>query len=318
MTAGKSRRDIHAEITDKLIKAIEAEPGNPVLPWRRAGGPLWMPMNALTNKAYNGVNVISLWVAAEAHQFSHPIWATYKQWNEMNAQVRGGEKASLVVFYKEYDAEPDPEREDDDGKRRVAKASYVFNCGQVDGYTPPAAPQRLGPIERIADVDRFLTNTGARVEHGGESAFYRRSTDTIHMPDEGLFIDTATMTCTEGYYAVLAHEHIHWVGAPHRLNREFGKRFGDHQYAAEELVAEIGSAFLAADLQFTQDTRPDHAQYLAHWLKLLKDDPKAIFTAAAKASQAVTYLKSLQRPEPEPPDRPGARVPSPPDPNPAP
>jgi antirestriction protein ArdC len=120
------------------------------------------------------------------------------------------------------------------------------------------------------------------------------------MPDEELFIDTATMTRSEGYYAVLAHEHIHWAGTEHRLNREFGKRFGDTQYAAEELVAEIGSAFLAAELQFTQDTRPDHAHYLAHWLRLLKDDPKAIFTAAAKASQAVTYLKNLQPPEPDP------------------
>jgi antirestriction protein ArdC len=275
-----------------------------VLPWRRSGGPLWIPFNALTQKAYNGVNVIALWVEAEARQFSHPIWATYKQWAELGAQVRKGEKAALVVFYKQYETEPDPDREDDDGKRRVAKASWVFNCAQVDGYTPPGEPERLGPIERIETVDRFLANTGARVEHGGESAFYRRSTDTIHMPDEGLFIDTATMTRSEGYYAVLAHEQIHWAGAEHRLNREFGKRFGDNQYAAEELVAEIGSAFLAAELQFTQDTRPDHAHYLAHWMRLLKDDPKAIFTAAAKASQAVNYLKSLQPQEPEPPMRP--------------
>jgi antirestriction protein ArdC len=117
------------------------------------------------------------------------------------------------------------------------------------------------------------------------------------------------MTRTEGYYATSAHEHLHWSGAAHRLNREFGKRFGDRATAAEELVAEIGAAFLAAELQFTQDTRPDHAQYLAHWMKLLKDDPKAIFTAAAKASQAVTYLKGLQ--PPEPPTRPPPTVPAP-------
>ena len=304
MTAAKSRRDIHAEITDQLIKAIETSPAKPLLPWRRSGGPLWVPVNALTHKAYNGVNIIALWIGAEARQFPAPIWATYKQWLELGAQVRKGAKASPVAFYKEYAAEPDPEREDDDGKRRVAKASHVFNCSQVEGYTPPGAPARLGPVERIAGVDRFLANTAAKVEHGGESAFYRQSTDTIHMPDEGLFVDTATMTRTEGYYAVLAHEHIHWCGAPHRLNREFGKRFGDQQYAAEELVAEIGAAFLAAELQFTQDTRPDHAQYLTQWLKLLKGDSRAIFTAAAKASQAVQYLKNLQPPAPEPPTGP--------------
>jgi antirestriction protein ArdC len=187
----------------------------------------------------------------------------------------------------------------------------VFNCNQVEGYTPPGVPARLGPVERIAGVDRFLANTAAKVEHGGESAFYHQSTDTIHMPDEGLFAGTATMTRAEGYYAVLAHEHIHWCGAPHRLNREFGKRFGDQAYAAEELVAEIGSAFLAAELQFTQDTRPDHAHYLAHWLKLVKDDPRAIFTAAAKASQAVQYLKNLQPPAPKPPTGPDQAATSP-------
>ena len=90
------------------------------------------------------------------------------------------------------------------------------------------------------------------------------------------------------------HELTHWTGPKHRLDREFGKRFGDAAYAAEELVAEIGSAFLCAELGITQDTRADHAQYLAQWLKLLKDDPRAIFTAAAKASQAVVYLKRLQ------------------------
>jgi antirestriction protein ArdC len=249
-TPAKSRRDIHAEITDELIRAIEADPAEPVMPWRRSGGPLWTPSNALTRKAYNGINIIALWVAAEVNAYPHPIWATYKQWQEMGAQVRGGEKSSPVVFFKEYDTAPDPEREDDDGKRRVARASHVFNCAQVDGYAPPAPPERLGPVERIAAVDRFLANLGAKVVHGGERAFYRISTDTIHMPDEGLFFDTATMTRTEGYYATVAHEAIHWCGAKHRLNREFGKRFGDHQYTLEELVALSGQSGRGLSGQF--------------------------------------------------------------------
>jgi len=296
----KPRRDVYAEITQKLISAIEQDPGKPVMPWRRAWGPLWMPVNALTKKPYNGINVVSLWVTAEAAQFSAPIWATYKQWSELGAQVRKGEKSSLVVFYKEYETDPDPTREDDDGKRRVARASFVFNAAQVEGYTVPGQPELLGPVERIERADRFLANTAARVEHGGDRAYYRPSTDTIHMPDEGLFIDTATMTRTEGYYATRAHETVHWTGAKHRLNREFGKRFADKAYAAEELVAEIGSAFLASELQITQDVRPDHAQYLAHWLELLKADPKAIFTAAARAAEAINHLKGLQPVEPEP------------------
>ena len=288
------RRDIHAEITGKLIAAIEADPGKPCMPWRRTGKPLFMPSNALTGNAYNGINIVSLWVAAECLGYTTPIWATYRQWSELDCQVRKGEKASLVVFYKEYESEPNPDNADDDGKRRVARASYVFNASQVDGYTMPDAPKPLGPVDRLEAVDRFIAATGARIEHGGDRAFYRPSTDHIQMPDEGLFCGTETMTRTEGYYATVTHELTHWSGAKHRLARDFGKRFGDHAYAAEELVAEIASAFLCSELGITQDTRADHAQYLAQWLKLMKGDSRAVFTAAAKASEAVAYLKRLQ------------------------
>lgn len=299
MTASKTtheRRDIHADITAKLIASIEADPGRPSLPWRRSSQPLFMPENALTKKPYNGINIVSLWVSAEAQGYATPVWATYRQWAELDAQVRKGEKASLVVFYKEYDTDPDPEVADDDGKRRVARASHVFNASQVDGYALPEAPEPLGPIERIREADRFFAATAARVIHGGDRAFYRPSTDTIHMPDETLFCGTETMTRSESYFAVLGHECMHWTGSQNRLDREFGKRFGDAAYAAEELVAEIGSAFLCSELGITQDTRADHAQYLAHWLKLLKSDSRTIFTAAAKASEAVAYLKKLQAP----------------------
>lgn len=290
------RRDIHAEITSQLIAAIESDPGRPSLPWRKSSSPLFMPENALTKKHYNGINVVSLWVAAELRGYEAPVWATYRQWAEIDCQVREGEKSSLVIFYKEYEAEPDADNADDDGKRRVARASYVFNASQVEGFSPPELPQPLGEIERIEAADHFIRNTGARIEHGGDRAFYRPSTDYIQMPDEDRFCGTDTMTRTEGYYAVLGHECIHWSGGEKRLAREFGKRFDDAAYAAEELVAEIGSAFLCAELGITQDTRPDHAQYLANWLQLLKSDNRAIFTAAAKASEAVAYLKKLQPP----------------------
>ena len=296
-TTTAPRRDIHAEITGKLIAAIEADPGRPSMPWRRSGKPLFMPENAQTGKAYNGINIVSLWVAAECLGYSAPVWATYRQWSELGCQVRKGEKSSLVVFYKEYETDPNPDDSDDDGKRRVARASYVFNAAQVDGYTRPDAPQPLGAIERLLAVDRFIAATGARVEHGGDRAYYRPSMDHIQMPDEGLFCGTETMTRSEGYYAVLTHELTHWTGAPTRLGRDMGKRFGDAAYAAEELVAEIASAFLCSELGITQDTRADHAQYLANWLTLLKSDNRAIFTAAAKASEAVEYLKRLQAPQ---------------------
>ena len=296
MTASTARRDVHAEITAQLVAAIEADPGRPSLPWRRSATPLFMPENALTKKLYNGINIVSLWVSAETRGFAAPIWATYRQWSELGCQVRKGEKSSLVIFYKEYETDPEPDNADDDGKRRVARASYVFNASQVEGYTLPEVPQPLGPIDRMEAADRFIRATGARIEHGGDRAYYRPSTDHIQMPDEDRFCGTDTMTRSEGYYATLTHECVHMSGSSSRLNREFGKRFGDAAYAAEELVAEIGSAFLCAELGITQDVRADHAQYLAQWLKLLRDDSRAIFTAAAKASEAVAYLKTLQAP----------------------
>lgn len=290
------RRDIYAEITDQLVTAIESDPGKPSMPWRRSSAPLFMPVNAHSDNAYNGINVVSLWVSAELQQFSSPVWATYRQWAQLGAQVRKGEKSSPVIFYKEYDSEPDPQNADDTGKRRVARASHVFNACQVDGYILPDAPQPLGAIERLEVVDRFIAETGAKIVCSGDRAFYRPSTDHIQMPDEELFCGTESMTRSESYYAVLVHELTHWTAPKHRLDRELGKRFGDQAYAAEELVAEIGSAFLCAELGITQDTRADHAQYLAQWLMLIKSDSRAVFTAAARASEAVAYLKRLQPP----------------------
>jgi antirestriction protein ArdC len=296
------RRDLHAGITAKIIAAIEKDPGQPQMPWRRSGKPLWMPENALTANRYNGINVIALWAAAEMRGFTSPVWATYRQFSEIGAQVRRGAKAEMVVFYKDYDVEPTGE--DDDGKRRVARASYVFNVADVEGYVPPDPPPRLGPIERIDAADRFVTATGARIEHGGESAYYRPSTDHIQMPDEGLFCGTATMDRRESYYAVLLHELTHWTAPQKRCNRDLSKRFLKAEVAGEELVAEIGSAFLCAELGITQDTRPDHAAYIHQWCSLLRNDPRAIFTAAAKASEAVAYLKRCQPAVTQPEDAP--------------
>jgi len=302
----KPRRDLYFEVTAALLTQIERNPGEPKLPWRRIGGrPLWMPENALTKARYRGINVVTLWGTAEERGFALPVFATYRQWQELGAQVRKGEKSALVIKYGEYEVEPKESDGADDGKRVYAKAAYVFNCAQVDGYPMPKAPEPLGPIERIERARQFIENTKAHIEIGGDRAFYRPSTDTIQMPDENLFTGTDSLSRSESWHAVEAHETIHWTSAPHRFDRQLGKRFGDDQYAAEELVAEIGSAMLCAHLEITQDVRPDHAQYLAHWLKIMKGNSRAIFTAAAKASQAVEYLMGLQ------PDRPAADVDAP-------
>jgi antirestriction protein ArdC len=132
------------------------------------------------------------------------------------------------------------------------------------------------------------------VKHGGERAFYRPADDIIQMPERERFLGTETSTPTEAYYGTLLHELTHWTGAKKRCDREFGKRFGDQAYAMEELVAELGAAFLCADLGISVTPRQDHAAYIDNWLSVLKADKKAIFTAASKAAQASDYLAGLQ------------------------
>lgn len=280
--------DPYERITASIIESIEQGVGDPVMPWHR-GGANAVPENIESGNQYRGVNIISLWVASQVKGYGSNIWGTYRQWREAGAQVRKGEKSSLIVFYKELP----PKEDDEDGrKRRMAKASFVFNADQVDGYTPPELEPRP-PLERIETTERYVARTGAEILEGGTIACYRKSTDTIHMPDEERFFDTKTSTRTESYYSVLLHELTHWTGAEKRLHRDLSGRFGSESYAMEELVAELGAAFQCAKLGVTPEPRKDHACYIAHWLKVLKEDKKAIFTAAARAQEAVEYLVKL-------------------------
>src|SRR5262245_40654757 len=137
--------DIYQTITDKIVAAIDAGANDAKLPWHRTGASSIIPKNAVTKNAYNGINVVALWAMAPERAYPYSLWATYKQFQSVEAQVRKGEKASLVIFYKEYDVEPDPNNENDDGKRRVAKASWVFNVAQVDNFTLPETLPPLPP-----------------------------------------------------------------------------------------------------------------------------------------------------------------------------
>jgi antirestriction protein ArdC len=306
-----TRLDVHDAITAKIVAAIEAGAGTFEMPWHRPGVSFTLPKNALTGQTYRGTNILSLWIDADAKKFEHQFWATYRQWSELGAQVRKGEKASLIVKYGEWvpknaDQKAGGEVQSDDedgGKRLFAKAAHVFNVDQVDGFAIEPAALRPDLTERLADVDAFIAAVGVEIREGGQRAFYRHrgsdgQGDFIQMPPRNLFTGTATSTPTEAYYSTVLHEEIHASGAEHRLNRQFGERFGDKAYSFEELVAELGAAFLCAELQVTNTPRPDHAQYIAHWLEVLKGDKKAIFAAASQASRAVSYLAGLQ-PKPE-------------------
>jgi len=288
----KDRFDIHQHITNQIVTLIENGAGDFQLPWHKGSGCVLRPSNIASKKPYRGVNILALWAASEVSGYASGLWGTYRQWQEAGAQVKKGEKASHIVFYKEIDVASD--EEGDAGKRLFARASAVFAAEQVDGFAAPTIePVSFDPI---VQADRFVSSTGAKIEHGGARAYYRLSTDAIQLPPRETFVGTKTSTPAESYYSTLLHELVHWTSHETRCARELGKRFGDQAYAMEELVAELGAAFLCADLSISLDPRPDHAQYLASWLNVLKEDSRAIFTAASKASAASDYLASLQPP----------------------
>lgn len=239
-----AKSNIYETITEKLLAAIEENPGDPVMPWQRGGFCPVLPVNAVTGQAYRGVNVLSLWVSALQQGYDSGEWATLRQWNEKGAHVRRGEKASPIVFYREITTEAEAEAQDDEGtpeRRRIARGYWVFAAEQVDGYQPATALP-LNPIARIAAAEAYFAATGANIIVGGPRACYRPSTDTIHMPDEARFVEVEGRARTDSWYAVLSHETTHWAGAPHRLNRVFGKRFGDDAYCFEEACALSGQS----------------------------------------------------------------------------
>lgn len=288
--------DVYEEITNKIVRAIEAGADDFKMPWHTEGGSA-LPVNAVTGKPYRGVNTIALWADALEKNFSTGTWATYQQWQSIGAQVRKGERSSVIVFWKFIDAKTDEEQPEGakdggvDDRRMFARAYRVFNADQVDGYTPPALPE-TSTAERDERAEAFFASLGAEIRHGGNQAFYSPGKDAIAMPPFEVFRDAGA------YYATLGHEVTHWTGAKHRLDRDMSGRFGDQAYAMEEMVAELGAAYLCADLGLESEPRPDHAAYIANWLQVLKSDNRAIFTAASKAQTAADYVHGLQ-PKPE-------------------
>lgn len=301
MKETQTRLDVHQAITDRIVQSIEeGSAGTFRMPWNQAGAS-GLPTNIASGKHYNGINILALWVASLSLGYTRPIWGTYRQWQDKGAQVRKGEKASLVVFYKTFSVETEGEQgkeEQGTAERMFARASYVFNADQVEGYEPidplPASPK----FEPMDSAERFARNVGAVIQEGGSMACYSPAQDIIRMPDRVRFNGTTTMSAGEAYYATLMHELTHWTGAETRCNRDMKNRFGSEAYAMEELVAELGAAFLCADLGVTPEPREDHAQYIANWLKVLKADKKAIFTAASRAQAAVDYLTARQESAP--------------------
>ena len=282
--------DIHQLITDQIIAAIEAGVGEFKLPWHRPGHDLLCPRNVASNVAYRGVNILTLWLTAQSKGFTSGIWGTFNQWTAIGAKVRKGEKAAHVVFYKEINI---CEEEDEIKKRLFARATPVFAAEQVEGYQlEPLSHPPEAEFKRSTEIEEFIGRTRAMLQHGGHQAYYQPSTDSIHLPFRETFLQTETSSPEENYYSTLFHELTHFSGAKGRCDRDLTGRFGSSAYAMEELIAELGAAFLCGHFKISASPREDHAQYLANWLSVLKSDKRAIFTAASKASQAVDYLTS--------------------------
>jgi len=285
------RTDVYQRVTDRIISQLEQGVRPWMQPWsaEHTEGRIVRPRR-FNGLPYNGINVLMLWSAAMEKGYAAPVWMTFKQALEFNAHVRKGETGSLVVYADKITRTETDATTGEEAERAIPfmKGYTVFNVEQIDGLPEHfyAKPEPKGEtVQRIERAASFFAATRVSIVHGGSRACYVTRTDNIHMPCIDCFRDA------ESYYATLAHEACHWTDHASRLAREFGrKRWGDEGYAMEELVAELGSAFLSADLDLTPETREDHAAYIATWIEVLKNDKRAIFTAASYAQRAVDFL----------------------------
>ncbi|KSV84370.1 ArdC family protein [Sinorhizobium sp. GL28] len=285
--------DIYERITQRIVEQLEAG----TRPWMQPWGAGGTPVRPLRHNgiAYRGINTVLLWMTAAERGYSSCYWMTFRQAQELGGNVRKGEKGTLVVYANAIERK-ETDDEGDEVERRIPfmKGYSVFNADQIDGL-----PQDFHAVEaernngkgkqRIDAADRFFVNLGADIRHGGNKAFYHLAGDFIQMPPFAAFDSAETHATT------LGHECIHWTMKGSRLDRNLGReKWGDEGYAKEELVAELGSVFLSADLALSIELREDHAAYIASWLKVLKNDKRAVFQMAAHAERAVAYLHGLQ------------------------
>lgn len=293
------RADVYETVTAIIVSALEQASTPTEWPWIKAAGN-GVPVNARTGKVYNGINRLLLGIAGMAGASRY--WATFNQWRELGATVKKGSKGTLVTYWGEmYVDEATGERVSPDHPKAkkilYAKGSYAFNADQVDGWTAPVAPFVV-PVESsvaaLDAVEAFVSATGAKVVEAGAQAFYSPAADSITMPVRERFKDTESASATEHFYGVLMHELVHWTGAKARCDRDLTGRFGSNAYAFEELVAELGSAFLCGDLNIIAEPRADNIEYVRHWLTVLRGDKKAIFTAASLSRKAAEFLHAQQ------------------------
>lgn len=267
---------IYQQVTDKIIAELES--GN--LPswvknWSAGAG---SDCNVISKKPYNGINTIILGMSG----FASPYWGTYKQWLSIGAQVSKGSKGTHIIYYSPVEKGTKiTEAGEVKEYSYILKSYTVFNADQVTGWEAPAMPATKS-FNDVASIEALTAKSGAIIKFGGDRAFYAPESDYIGMPEKLQFNNESS------YYATLLHELAHWSGHKSRLNRDLSGRFGGESYAAEELIAELSAAFLCARYSIAGELR--HSSYIASWLRVLKNDNKAIFKAAALAQKAADYL----------------------------
>ena len=299
-TTAAAKRDFRQEVTDRIVAILEKGVAPSQKPWSQGEASGAIPFNPTTDRSCRGGNAIHLMATALNRDYSDPRWMTYKQAADRGWQVRRGEKGSQIEF---WDVKPTRDSESgmphdsqiDRGHNRETRLIHrvytVFNASQIDGV-PAHEPRQRTPFEVVQSGEKILENSGAKIRHDqANRAFYNRSSDTIHLPSNETFKDAS------GYYGTALHELAHWSGHPSRLNRPTlneSYRFGDPNYAKEELRAELASVFLAAERGIPHDPE-QHAAYVGSWIKALREDKNEIFRAAHDASLASDFLLSLER-----------------------
>ncbi len=275
--------DLYQNVTDKIIAALEAGTPPWIRPWR-VDADTGLPVNGGTQRPYQGINIVLLTMEAMVQGYARNRWLTYRQAAALGGQVRAGSTGATVVFYKLSEF---PDKDDTAAPKRVVpilRSFTVFNLDQIDGLPAHLSQPVRPPVWDAQDTaEKLLAASGADIRYrAGARAYYHPPLDYIVLPPRGSFSNAT------GYYATALHELSHWSGAASRLNRDLRGRFGDSAYAAEELIAEMSSAFLCAHLGIA--SRLQHAAYISSWLRLLRSDKRAVFTAAAKAQQAADFV----------------------------
>jgi antirestriction protein ArdC len=290
MSKAHGRENIYRRITDKIIAELEQGIVPWVQPWSSSQqlSPLGLPLNGLTRRAYSGINILLLWSAFEEKGFASPYWLTFKQCIAMGGSVRKGMKGTPVYFADKFVPQKEKARAEQDGDEASAiaflKRYTVFNAEQCEGL--PAGlfgvVEPRQPREIVPEAEALIGATGADFRVGGDQAFYVPSEDFIRIPHQTAYADQIN------YYRTAFHELGHWTGHKGRLARNLTTKFGTVDYAREELVAEMATAFVCASLGIVPTVR--HADYIGNWLQVLKEDARAIVKAASLASKACNFI----------------------------